>query len=50
MTAPLARRRGEPYIVIVSASRLRRKLDPEAGRFVVNCWSVTRDAITQNDL
>jgi len=22
------------------ASRLRRKLDPEAGRFVVNCWGV----------
>ena len=20
------------------ASRLRRKLDPEAGRYVVNCW------------
>jgi DNA-binding response OmpR family regulator len=22
------------------ASRLRRKLDPEAGRYVVNCWGV----------
>jgi DNA-binding response OmpR family regulator len=22
------------------ASRLRRKLDPERGRFVVNCWGV----------
>ena len=22
------------------ASRLRRKLDPEHGRFVVNCWGV----------
>jgi two-component system response regulator ResD len=22
------------------ASRLRRKLDPEAARFVVNCWGV----------
>ena len=22
------------------ASRLRRKLDPESGRFVVNCWGV----------
>jgi DNA-binding response OmpR family regulator len=22
------------------ASRLRRKLDPEAGRFIVNCWGV----------
>ena len=22
------------------ASRLRRKLDPESGRYVVNCWGV----------
>ena len=22
------------------ASRLRRKLDPEHGRFVVNCWGI----------
>jgi len=22
------------------ASRLRRKLDPEVGRYVVNCWGV----------
>ncbi len=22
------------------ASRLRRKLDPERGRFVINCWGV----------
>ena len=22
------------------ASRLRRKLDPEGGRFVVNCWGI----------
>jgi len=31
-----------PYsnIIDVYASRLRRKLDPEAGRYVVNCWGV----------
>jgi DNA-binding response OmpR family regulator len=22
------------------ASRLRRKLDPEHGRFVINCWGI----------
>jgi hypothetical protein len=28
------------------ANRLRRKLDPDAGRFIVNCWGVRFGLLT----
>jgi hypothetical protein len=31
------------------ASRLRRKLDPDAARFVVNCWGVPQTSSVWTD-
>jgi DNA-binding response OmpR family regulator len=34
------RARGKTRTLDSHASRLRRKLDPETGRYVINCWGV----------